>query len=233
MIDNSTRQLFADYQMYLLKQKRMKKQYFIVNEATSTTSKENALALFKFFIEDLMKWKPNEANLYLNDDIIRLFGLTEPLKAIDKAHKYGSQKFVYVLSLLYPDIIKFDYEKYYIKIYENVLCNKEDFAKKFFGDINADYKLSVCLLYAINTFMDTKSIDELYEKFANKKCIDPFLRQYKLYRPCYERYSSPLECLHEALSITQKDDFLYNYYKFDMLYKSISESSKSQNQEEE
>lgn len=150
-----------------------------------------------------------------------------------------------LLSLAYDEKganhIKFDKKNYIIKTYQAALPKSgkrtketEDksttlpkcfFSNKLFGE-DAAY---ICMLYAISRYMlpKLKSIEACYEAFGTEANANKLLKQFKLSTPANLYFGgSGLEYFHRVLVESQRDEFLYRYYKFNESLKKARDEDK-------
>lgn len=213
---NINKELIEDYERLLLGQiERLPKIYFV--DKYHPTTVNNALSLVKYLIENIMKWSPEDALDYLNDHIIERFKLTSYIKYFDLPMGMSSQKYFYILSMIYPEDVRFNSREVYLNIYQKVINKNEKFPKNFFDGLNAREKAEICLHYMIEHYLIVKDIESLYEKFS-KKGIATLLKKYSLANPCNSLYASPLHYLHETLAVSQRNNFLYHFYSFKKKY---------------
>lgn len=193
---------------------KMPNKYFSI-KSTGYDSKSNITDILRYVIEVLLKWTPEEASLYLNDEIVKHYKLEPVLNNIDVPVGLGSQKYAYILSKLYPASCHFNLKKSYIEIYKNILSNAKT-PKHFFTGKDAKERACICLQYYIQHYMIITSIPDLYKTFGDKNIYSK-LKECKLHK-CLSLYNNPVEFLNDSLSIDQRDEFLFRYYNFCDIY---------------
>lgn len=214
LLDNTinTEELLKEYEEILLHQKKkFSCTYF--SKAVEKQAQTNCLVVFKYFIEGIMKWTPEEAILYLNDKLARRFKLFDLFKYIAIPDSFHNEKYMYILSLLYPKAFKFDDRQITLKIYKDIINKNIKIPKNFFYGIKGRERACLCLSYVINSYFYVTSIEGLYKQFASPD-IGAVLKKYSLFECYKQHFNSPLQFLHYSLSEAQQDIFLFNYYQF-------------------
>lgn len=225
--------LISDYENLLLGQiDKMPKIHFV--QTNKSKNEKNLIYLYKYLIEDVFKWTPNEAKDMLNWNIIKIFKLKE------LTQKYfpflpgmvKSEKCKYIVHKCYPDKVFYDAYISTIHTYENVLSKNEKWQKKYFSVVNSEegyVRACICLNYILSKYYNSYSVSDLYYLFSKTSEINKILSKYKLKKACDDLYYHPIDFLHCSLQEENRDDFLYYYYKFADMYKSFF----TKNQKEE
>ena len=110
------------------------------------------------------------------------------------------------------------YDPYFRKVKESGRALFK-FPKEYMTGINGLVRAGLCLQYMIMTFFAFHSIEEMYDFFADTQKAISALKKYRLYAVYSELFDSPLDFLHCSLPEDQRNDTLYNYYKFVNYYK--------------
>ena len=206
------KELIEQYEEILLNQRKKFDCYFF-SKAVASQAETNLLILFKYFIENIMKWTSEEAIMYLDDNLAKQFKLFDLFKYIAIPENFHNEKYMYILSILYPKIFKYDEKQIILKTYKNILKKGEKIPKNFFYGIRGRERACLCLAYVINTYFYVTDIKILYKDFFSQN-INSVLKKYSLYECCKQHFQSPLQFLHCTLPDEQKDTFLFNYYRF-------------------
>lgn len=247
------RSLITEYENILLgKEKREGKKnntprisafYFKGSKRTSTNA---MIILYKYMIEEIMHWTPYEAKALLTKDIIqktKLDWLTERYISFPPGLP-EEKKCYYIVHLCYPRQVYFNAKEQIISVYEEALKNakpgrRPKFPKQYFEGTDGISRACVCLQTVINKYiyMYVSSIEELYELFGTPTRIMPILEEYCLDGCCKELFDMPVDYLHTTLISSQKDDFLYRFYRFEIEFarkkKELSKNSTKKKLKEE
>lgn len=207
-------ELKDEYEKILLKKKKNYSCSFF-NYDNDAINQKNALTIIRYALEDFLHWTPKDIEQNLSMDIMRAMKIDILLKHINMPHELSPEKdLFYIAHLLYPDQCPYNSKFQTIRVYRNVLERKlYRFPKGFFEDIEGIERANLCLINMIQNYLFPHNVAELYEWFSDYSIIKT-LKKYCLYDACVTIYESPLDFLHEALSIEQKNDFYYQYYKF-------------------
>lgn len=175
--------------------------------------------IWRCAITKILKWTPEQAVLFLTEDIIRQLKLDKTYRAID----IGKNDFVYdskrMLQYAFPDKVKYSFTNETIDVYEQILRNdknitdKKDklfnkFPKSFFIDRYGEKRASILLNYAVGKYLGHLTSEEKYNFFASKNAMR-WLTQMKLNQIIGVMYENPLEYYHEALCYDERDELLY------------------------
>lgn len=221
--------IIQDYERVLLGQR---KTFSCGKVALESERKEIVGIIWGYAITNLLKWTPEDAMAYINPDIVRALKLDTALKIINVPYT-GKQDFdyEYVLSLSFPDKIKYDAKAHCINEYEKILkigkysSSKEvhQFSKKFFDDAEGLSRAAIVLNYAVSRYLGLKTMAELYEFFNDEKQAMRFLRKYKIADNARLIYSNPLDYFHNSMG-EKRDNFLY----YNQLFKNAYEKTKAE-----
>ncbi len=233
-----------NYDQILLGNEKRLAPYFIEekNAHGNNDTKENAICILRYVIEDLLRWTPKMMVDYFNKEVIDKMKLETVIRALNKYFPVQLDKkkdYYWYAHLLYPDVIVLNDEDLTIKTYRDVLSGKlKKFPKGFLDGDGGEDRIRLCLLYYLeqDPFLtgslnppenaedsDLMTIKELYSCFAregNKK-----LKQIKLDHGRRDHFQHAIDFLHVSLPSKQRNDFYYHYYKF----KVYNQASKAEN----
>lgn len=225
--------LISDYENLLLGQiDKLPKVYFSKNNKTQ--NEKNMMYLYKYLIEDIYKWTPQEAKHLLNWNILKLFKLS------DLTNKYfefvpGMMKkemCEYIVHKCYPNEIHYDIYLTTIHTYENILQNKtEKWAKKYFSATGTEegyIRACICMNYILSKYFNDVDIENLYKLFSCQAKANKILSKYKIKKACDDLFYHPIDYLHYSLKEKSRSDFLYNYYRFVDMYLLVDKKLKKQ-----
>lgn len=185
-----------------------------------TVSAEHAVqVLFKYVIEDILHWSPDDAAAYLTWHLIKQLKLDVLVKHLEYPQGLSKQKDIdYLIHVVYPKQFKYDTKEQCISEYKKVLAGGYSFRKNYFTNEMGIRHAGIILTYIIS-MQGFTSVDEIYEFFADKASALKFLSKHKIANNAKILYESPLEYLHYSLPDSQRSEFLYHFYLFNNQYK--------------
>ena len=211
--------LISEYEEVLIgNQETVPKKYFVYD---GVANERLALSVFRYAIEYLMGWTPEEALNLFNVQFIKLLHLDQFVKYIRLPSDVTIEDTEYIIHLLYPKKIPYDIAKYAIRVYENVLQDKQRYPKDYMYGYIGLIRARICLRHALNQGGLYNSIEELYAFFGSRKCIK-FLKDKKLYQLYTSFFDTPIEYLHASLPESKRNDFLFHNYLFLYLYNQLA-----------
>lgn len=239
--------LYYEYEQLLIgNNKRLSSVYFSQADNPGV-AKNSVLALTKYLIEDILKLDEAQAKRLLDRELLDQFHLLFYIDKYIEATSVipPEEKINFIVNCCYHTEPK-DNIAYVIQTYSKLINNEVAMPKSFFKSGPGLIHASVCLQFAIEEFMVREGynryfvdIPSLYYFFGNDKRSIPlqkrelwsvykeqypqvslqnFLKESRLYDPSKLFYNSPLDFLHNSLSKNQKNNFLYNYIKFQKVY---------------
>ncbi len=181
-----------------------------------------AICIFRYAFEIFLSWTPEDIKNYINKDIIELMKLDKILIQFKLPEELDYQNsLIYIVHLMYPDIISFDRRELAINVYKRIL-NRElnKFPKKYLDGADGEKRACVCFQYMLEQLPPFKSVEDMYIFFSSSKGINK-LKEFKLYIPCTELFETPIDFLYLSLPEAQQDYYLYHYYKFQYIHAKI------------
>ena len=214
-------ELKKEYESILLKKKKNYSCSFF-NYDNKSINQKNALIIIRYALEDFLHWTPKDIEQNLNMEIMRAMKIDTLLKHIEIPHELNMERdLFYIAHLLYPDQCPYNPKAQTIKVYHDVLSRKlYRYPKSFFEDIGGIERAKLCLINMIQNYIFPHNVEELYQLFS-EDTIGKTLKKYCLLDACNMIFESPLDFLHESLSMDQKNDFCYQYYKFKQEYQKV------------
>lgn len=199
--------LIMEYEDILLGKRKDFSSEYMGKTAIAKDIKE----ILKYVYEDLLHWSPQTIRDYNNPTLVESLHLTRPIKKIDfPAELTHEEDLFYVAKYLYPDKIKCSKKNLTLRVYERVMSGDlVKFPKKFFSDAEGELNLNICFQYAVAQKLHVKSIEDLYEYFADREQGLEFLKENRLYNPFLDYYEYPIDLLHESLPSSQKNMLYY------------------------
>lgn len=172
-----------------------------------------ALSVFRYAIEKLLKWNPQEAYRLFNYQICEKMKLTPLLKYIRFPEELTANNTEYIITLLYPKQIKYDFSKYVIQVYKEVAAGQRKYPKTYMFGNKGLIRATVCLRYVLSRQKIFNNTEEMYKYFSSQTGMK-FLIDNKLYQLYNCFYCTPLEYLHNSLPEDHQNELLFNFYAF-------------------
>lgn len=201
--------------MILLGKKTVFSPYFFSFSADH--NERIALDVFQYAIEVYLRWSPEEAGTYLTMDVVKLLKLDSILKYIRfPAELTIERDLFYIAHLLYPKRVPFDEKELILRTYKEVLGGQlYKFPKEYLSDSLGMMRACICFQYMCSKYLSFTSVEQMYAHFSTSQGTKD-LKKYRLYAICVDMFELPLDFLHESLSIRQKNEFFYHYYRFSL-----------------
>lgn len=213
----NSKELYSEYEKLLLGKKKNFPGAFW--HSTPAISRRNALTIIRYAVEKLLGWTPQDVADAFTLNLMHMMKLHTLLKYLDIPNVYeGGFDAEYIAHLLYPREISYDPARVTLDVYEYVISDKiHAYPKRFFYDEDGAVRAKICLSYVLRTKLFFTSLEEMYARFASQEG-QQILTDYHLTNAAL-LFDSPLDYLHQSLSAAQKNEFLYNYYKFKLMYR--------------
>ena len=201
-------ELIYEYERVLTGQTRSMESFFFLG--SDAQNQETALHIVRYVVEKYLKWTPDEMEAYFDEKIIKQMRLESVIKYIKIPPELSEHSYFYIAHLLYPDKIRYDEDELTIQMYSDILSGKRTkFIKNYMEGPEGHIRACVCLRYVIENYLtEIHGIQELYRYFSSPK-IMPWLRKFKLIKPCTDMFMTPVDILHESLSEEQQDNTLF------------------------
>lgn len=192
---------------------------------------KTALDILKYAIECLLRWTPEEAASKLNEEVLKKMKLNKIVAYI--SFPPGATKnrdyFVYVHKL-YPDKIPFNLKTLTLLTYHNVHESRMlKFPKGFFDDNLGRTRALLCMNYALYTDGKYKNAEEIYKTFSSTEGTK-FINQHRLGLARRVSWNTDLEYAHDALADNDKDEVLFQYYKWKMSVDAYKKAKRKKNE---
>jgi hypothetical protein len=184
-------------------------------EGEAKQKEKAALDILRYAVEQLLRWSPQEMAAKFNGDVITKLKLTKIVSYVifppeaDKKRDY----FVYAHKL-YPHIIPMDLYTLTILTYKNVHERRlVKFPKGFFDDNLGRTRALLCMNHALSIDGHFTSKRELYKTFSETAGAQ-FIQKHRLDLARRLSWSNPIDFVHEALPLNDRDEMWRHYYKF-------------------
>lgn len=210
------KELYVEYEKLLLGKKRNLPGSFW--NQNPTVSYQNALIIIRYAVEKLLCWTPLDVANALTLEMMHKMKLHVLLKYLDIPAVYESGFDAhYIAHILYPREIPYNHAQATLEIYQRVISDEaRAYPKRFFHDEEGIQRARICLSYVLRNKLFFSSIEDMYERFASSEG-QQILIQFHLTAAAI-LFETPIDYLHQSLSETQRNDFLYNYHKFQIMY---------------
>lgn len=217
--------IIYEYENILLgKKKNFSTTYF---ELSPEQNERTALIIFHHAINSYLKWTPKQVEECLNYDIVRRMKLVPLMKYIRFPAESDREKDFYILlEKLYPHKHKAGLKGPTLTVYQRLLSGERSkFPKGYFDGMQGMYRSLICFQYMITLLKPFDDVGDMYKFFASNRGTAT-LKKYKLNIVCNTIYETPIDYLHAALPSEHKDLYLFNMYKFNLMYKKFLNENK-------
>lgn len=176
---------------------------------------EDALAIVRYAVTDILGWTPEEALYGMNEEIMKQLRLDKIITYVQYPRDINKNKdYAWMIHRAFPKETSYCPKDQVLEMYKRLQnSNIDRFPKRVFVGNNGIEKLSVLLNDYISKNIPAFTISELYEYFSKFGEANKALRKAKLYYAYKDFYNTPLEYLHEALG-ENSDNFLYHHYQY-------------------
>lgn len=207
-----------EYENILLgKKKNFATTYF---ELSDEQNERTALAVFHHAINNYLRWTPKQVEECLDWTVIKRMKLLSLMKYIRFPSESDRETDLFILyDKLYPVKTKSSLKEPTISVYKRILAGERiKFPKGYFDGVKGMYRTLICFQYMITLMKPFDSPAEMYKFFASNRGTAA-LKKYKLNIVCNAIYETPIDYLHAALPQEHKDQYLFYFYKFNLMYK--------------
>lgn len=226
------KQLLYEYEELILGKRKIFSNSFF--NSTQINSEANISEVLRFGFEIFLKWTPEEAFRYITPEIAKRMKFDVLFPYMNLPCEIDIEKDLFYLAYLaYPKRIKLNRADLVLKVYRGLLDGTvKKFPKGYLDGDEGTERATICFQYMIRQYFSFHTIQEMYQFFSGPKAIST-LRKYKLYVIENLLYDSPIDYLHESLPESQRDDFLFHYYKFQYLNKNVVREMRKEEPEQE
>ena len=175
--------------------------------------------IWNYAITHLLKLTPQEALIYLNEDIVKTMKLDKLLVYLDiNPNKfYIGKDYKVILQYAFPKEIVYDFKEETIADYERIVKQGEwindltdfRFPKNFFIGEDGIKRAAIILNYINDKYLSDLNLREKYEFFANTKEATKWLTEKGLSSVFLQVYKTPLEYFHNSLPYNMQSYFYY------------------------
>ena len=219
------RDLISDYEQLLIGNVEKMPAYHF--KGVNKKSTKTCICLLKYIYEDIMHWAPQEASELFDEKYEKAFKLDGLiLKSFDfPPGLTKKEKSKYLAHCCYPNEVGFNKQRLIVKTYEGVLEKQQKWEKKYFTGEDGLVRACICMQYAINKYLYSYNIAQLYDFFSDSNRAIDFFSKIKLKKVYEALFDLPIDFFHYSLIKEQRDDFLYYYYKFRYYYNNIVDNA--------
>lgn len=205
--------LFIDYENSLIGRTKEINSYHFFGIDAGGTNQQQAITCIRYAFEQIMEMSPEEVIRRMDSYLIHELKLDKVLRYINWPSEVEPGNIKYLLSLLYPDIVKLNQQKLIEDIYQGVLQGTNQFPRDFFTGSTGMYRYCACLQYLIQNYKSFYDIDEMYD-FLLSSGGRTFLNKYRLLVPAKQIELNLIDCIHLLTSDCEYSDLYYYYYSF-------------------
>lgn len=182
------------------------------------TNERYALAVFRYVIEDLLGWSPEDAVKFFTYDVAVMMKVSDMLRYIRFPEDFTQEDAEYVVWLLYPTQVRPDRTKYRLRAYQAVLDGGK-YPRDYMAGNEGEERAKTCFLEAVEkSARPFVSVRDMYRYFASPEGAR-FIRAQRLDTLREMYYAGALEYLHASLSWEQARDLYYFYYYYSREYR--------------
>ncbi len=213
MIDRST--VLYEYEEILLG-KRLN--FKVAFDGPEADRKKAVGYIWEYAITHLLRWTPEQALKYLDNDIVDTLCLNRTFQGLnfDRGHSYIAD-YRFILQYAFPDRIKYDMRAETIAEYEKSAKlgiwkndkNEYKLPKAFYTDENGKDRIKIIMKYCLNMFMGDLNVVDRYKFFADPVKGKKWYLKRKLGEPYRTYADTPLEFYHNNIPFKDRDEFLY------------------------
>lgn len=203
-----------------------KRALYTITVKDDATLKRNIRIVWRYAIEDLLHWTPEEAAKYMTISLATKLHLKQLNMHLPYELQINSGvNFKKVIAFVYPKEYKYDLKADAIDMYEKA-CGLGKYknerihrwTKHIFDERNDGYeKAQILLNYVIELYLSHMTITELYRYFDESG--NAFLKKCNLVSVKDRFFTSPLEYLHYSLPWEKQNNMLYYELKLKKLTK--------------
>lgn len=179
-------------------------------------SKQNeltALSIIHYAISGVLGWTPEEALKRFDDYIIEEMHLERVINYITYPVEMEGDKPLYILSRLYPKVIRISQRQAVEKLYVDVLHGKEkQFPRDYFIGMEGFQRYCICLRMLFIEYRPVKNIEELYEVVLSAEGRK-FLANHRLMSPAIQLDINITDVLYEITKNNPHAGVYYMRYK--------------------
>lgn len=193
---------------------------FSSSDISDREKEKRALIILRYVFEDVFHWSPSDAEKYFTEEVIEKMKLKDIVKKITFPSEMNpEEKFYYYVWKVYPQHEKADIKERTLSVYRDVLAGKKrNLPKGFWTDSNGVFRATICLHEALASNFSYDSVQKYYELFSKSEGLT-FLNKMRLMDACQDLYGDPISYLHNSLSDSDKSEFFYQYYYYQLLEK--------------
>ena len=192
------------------------------------SKEKDALAIIRYAITGILGWTPDEAFYYFNEKTLKALKLEQVCKHIEfpKDLKPKVDYWWYIYKA-FPAQVKYNPNERVLNLYRQMMKNEiKHFPKGVFEGREGSDKLNLILHYFITENIPASTIEDLYDAFGKRAEAVKFLKEGKLYHAYKDKYSSPLDWLHDSLG-EDANNLYYRFQQFNELFPKVEKELKA------
>lgn len=220
----------------------LQKQYTLAMQGgrNSYVNKKEFGYIWNYAITKLLGWTPEEALVYMTQDIVKKLKLDTTYYAIDfnpAISFIGNYRFA--LQYAFPEEVSYNFRQETLAEYKRVAKKEEwqndkspyKYHKNFFSGTTGYERAKICLNYAVQSYLSDMTTEELYDFFANKTEARKFLSTHNLDLPARILYQNDiLSFFHD--SYDKRNYFYYYANVVNQHYAEVTRKNKTKNKKQ-
>lgn len=155
-----------------------------------------ALQIIRYAIEKVLAWTPEEAVKKFDFYMIKKMQLEKIITYIHYPIEMQEEEPTYILSRLYPNLIKISPKQLIEYQYEIVLFQHKQFPRDYFIGTEGFYRYCVCTRYLFYNYKKIKNLEEMYQ-FALSPEGRRFFSAHRLLSPAIQLDINMADVIYE------------------------------------
>lgn len=226
-------QLIASGGKRIRRKGKMEDSFKILFKGSKAESELELNYITRFVVLKMLKWDPKNALSNMTNEVLTVTCFDKAIRAAGMNPNKDLEK---ILHNAFPNEIHHDFRKDTIMKFcraAKLGQYKYDTStykspKDFFSGKEGVDRANICISFLVATFLSDRTQKEKYAFFADTKAALRWLRKYHLdvaIRSLYlNSHNAPLEYYHYSLKTNERDDFLFNLYRFNSEYERLFET---------
>ena len=197
-------------------------------------SKENdALAVVRYAVTNILGWTPQEAFVYFNKEIIQKLKLDQACKYIQFPRDLSpNSDYWWIIYKAFPAQVSYEPYHRVLNMYKRLLKGEiKHFPRNVFDGAEGAEYLNSLLHYFISENIPANTVEDLYDAFGHSANIVKELKKAKLFYAYKNKFYSPLDWLHSSLE-DESNSLYYHYQQYMDVFEKTSQNIKQKKKEE-
>ncbi len=188
-------------------------------------NERRALTLLHYALEDILLWTPEDAIQRFDYYIVRAMKLERIIAYIDYPTHIPNGHPRYILSLLYPGLVRIDERKMTEEIFRSVLDAStsnptrsenervRQFPREFFAGVDGFRRYCYCVKYLLDNYYPLRTIRDVYA-FLDSSDGRKILHAFRLKVPAEQFAIDLLKVAHHITKNDSDSELYYSYFVF-------------------